>query len=77
VVLANGKKVVVSKVLKDIDEATERPRLLPRAQFLPDQCQPHQEIRTRGWRYLIMDDDMNISISRNRRQEFMEVVSKF
>jgi len=27
--------------------------------------------------YIIMDDGANISISRNRRQEFMEQFSKF
>lgn len=77
VVLQGGKKVVVSKVLKDIDEALSG----------PDFCRVHSSylininhikkyVRGDGG-YLVMDDDTTISISRNRRQDFMELFSKF
>lgn len=77
VVLQGGKKVVVSKVLKDIDEALSG----------PDFCRVHSSFLININRikkygrgdggYLIMDDDATISISRNRRQEFMDLFSKF
>ena len=77
VVLANGKKVVVSKVLKDIDEALSGPDFCRvHSSFLINVNRIKKYVRGDGG-YLIMDDDMNISISRNRRQEFMELFSKF
>ena len=77
VVLANGKKVVVSKVLKDIDEALSGPDFCRvHSSFLVNVNRIKKYVRGDGG-YLIMDDDANISISRNRRQEFMELFSKF
>ena len=77
VVLANGKKVVVSKVLKDIDEAVSGPDFCRvHSSFLINVNRIKKYVRGDGG-YLIMDDDTNISISRNRRQEFMELFSKF
>jgi len=77
VVLANGKKVVVSKVLKDIDEALSGPDFCRvHSSFLINVNRIKKYVRGDGG-YLIMDDDTNISISRNRRQEFMELFSKF
>jgi two-component system LytT family response regulator len=77
VVLANGKKVVVSKVLKDIDEALSGPDFCRvHSSFLINVNRIKKYVRGDGG-YLIMDDDANISISRNRRQEFMELFSKF
>lgn len=77
VVLASGKKVVVSKVLKDIDEALNGPDFCRvHSSFLINVNRIKKYVRGDGG-YLIMDDDTNISISRNRRQEFMELFSKF
>ena len=77
VVLSNGKKIVVSKVLKDIDEAISGPDFCRvHSSFLINVNRIKKYVRGDGG-YLIMDDDANISISRNRRQEFMELFSKF
>ena len=77
VALSGGKKVLVSKVLKEIDEALS----------VNDFCRVHNSflininrikkfVRGEGG-YLIMDDDAVIAISRSRKQEFMELFSKF
>jgi len=77
VVLSTGKKVVVSKVLKDIDEALSGPDFCRvHSSYLINVNRIKKYVRGDGG-YLIMDDDTNISISRNRRQEFMELFSKF
>jgi two-component system LytT family response regulator len=77
VVLQGGRKVIVSKVLKDIDEALSGPDFCRvHSSFLINVNRIKKYVRGDGG-YLIMDDDANISISRNRRQEFMELFSKF
>jgi len=77
VVLQGGKKIVVSKVLKDIDEALNGPDFCRvHSSFLINVNRIKKYVRGDGG-YLIMDDDANISISRNRRQEFMDLFSKF
>jgi two-component system LytT family response regulator len=77
VVLAGGKKIVVSKVLKDIDEALSGPDFCRvHSSFLINVNRIRKYVRGDGG-YLVMDDDTNISISRNRRQEFMDLFSKF
>ena len=77
VVLTSGKKIVVSKVLKDIDEALNGPDFCRvHSSFLINVNRIKKYVRGDGG-YLIMDDDTNVSISRNRRQEFMELFSKF
>ncbi len=77
VVLSGGKKVIVSKVLKDIDEALAGPDFCRvHSSFLININRIKKYVRGDGG-YLIMDDDTNISISRTRRQEFMELFSKF
>jgi two-component system LytT family response regulator len=77
VVLQGGRKVIVSKVLKDIDEALSGPDFCRvHSSFLINVNRIRKYVRGDGG-YLIMDDDANISISRNRRQEFMELFSKF
>ena len=77
VVLSGGKKIVVSKVLKDIDEALSGPDFCRvHSSFLINVNRIKKYVRGDGG-YLVMDDDTDISISRNRRQEFMELFSKF
>lgn len=77
VVLQGGKKIVVSKVLKDIDEALSGADFCRvHSSFLINVNRIKKYVRGDGG-YLVMDDDANISISRNRRQEFMDLFSKF
>ena len=77
VVLTGGKKIMVSKVLKDIDEALSGPDFCRvHSSFLINVNRIKKYVRGEGG-YLIMDDDTNVSISRSRRQEFMDLFSKF
>jgi two-component system LytT family response regulator len=77
VVLSTGKKIVVSKVLKDIDEALNGPDFFRiHNSFLINLNRIKRFVRGDGG-YVIMDNDVSISISRSRRQEFMEMFSKF
>lgn len=77
VVLAGGKKILVSKVLKEIDETlsgTDFFRI--HNSFLINLNHIKKYVRGDGG-YIVMEDGANISISRNKRQEFMEQFSKF
>lgn len=77
IVLASGKKIMVSKVLKDIDEALSGPDFFRvHHSFLINLNHIKKFIRGEGG-YVIMDNDVSISISRSRRQEFMELFSRF
>lgn len=77
VALTNGKKIIVSKVLKDIDEALEGPDFCRvHSSFLININRIRKYVRGDGG-YLLMDDDTSIPISRSRRQEFMELFSRF
>ena len=77
VVLAGGKKILVSKVLKEIDEALSGPDFYRvHSSFLININRIKKFVRGDGG-YLIMDNDATISISRSRKQEFMELFSKF
>ncbi len=77
VVLAGGKKVLVSKVLKEIDEALSGPDFFRiHNSFLINLNHIKKYVRGEGG-YIIMEDGANISISRSRRQDFMEQFSKF
>lgn len=77
IMLAGGKKIMVSKVLKDIDEALAGPDFFRvHNSFLININHIKKFVRGEGG-YVIMDNDANISISRSRRQEFMELFSKF
>ena len=77
IVLAAGKKIMVSKVLKDIDEALAGPDFFRvHNSFLINLNHIKKFVRGEGG-YVVMDDNATISISRSRRQEFMELFSKF
>ena len=77
VVLVGGKKILVSKVLKDIDEALSGPDFFRiHNSYLINLNHIRKYVRGEGG-YLIMDDGANISISRSKRQEFMDQFSKF
>lgn len=77
VVLADGKKIVVSKVLKDIEEALAGPDFYRvHNSFLVNINRIQKFVRGDGG-YVVMEDGADISISRSRRQEFMDRFSKF
>lgn len=77
VVLKGGKKIVVSKVLKEIDEALSGPDFFRvHNSFLINLNHISKFVRGDGG-YVIMDDGTSVGISRGRRQEFMELFSKF
>lgn len=77
VVLKGGKKILVSKVLKDIDEALSGPDFFRvHNSYLINLNHITRFVRGEGG-YVVMDDGTAIGISRSRRQEFMEQFSKF
>jgi len=77
VVLAGGRKILVSKVLKEIDEALSGPDFYRvHSSFLININRIKKFVRGDGG-YIVMDNDASINISRNRRQEFMELFSRF
>jgi two-component system LytT family response regulator len=77
VVLSEGKKIMVSKVLKDIDEALSGPDFFRvHNSYLINLNHIKKFVRGEGG-YVIMNDGANISTSRSRRQEFMEQFAKF
>jgi two-component system LytT family response regulator len=77
IVLKGGKKILVSKVLKDIDETLSGNDFFRvHNSYLINLNHIAKFVRGEGG-YVIMDDGANISISRTRRQEFMEQFSKF
>jgi two-component system, LytTR family, response regulator len=77
IVLKDTKKIMVSKVLKDIDETLSSSDFFRvHNSYLINLNHIKKFVRGEGG-YVIMDDGTNISISRSRRQEFMEQFSKF
>jgi len=77
VVLVGGKRILVSKVLKEIDETLSGPDFFRvHNSFLINLNHIRKYVRGEGG-YIIMDDGANISISRSKRQEFMDQFSKF
>lgn len=76
-VVLSHKKILVSKTLKEIDEAlagTEFYRI--HHSFLINLNHIQKYVRGDGG-YVMMSDGKAVSISRSRRQEFMEMFSKF
>jgi two-component system LytT family response regulator len=77
VALKDGKKILVSKVLKDIDETLSGSGFYRiHNSFLINLNHIKKYVRGDGG-YVIMNNDVTVSISRSRRQEFMELFSKF
>jgi two-component system, LytTR family, response regulator len=77
VVLAGGKKMVVAKVLKDIDETLSGDNFFRiHHSFLININHIKRFVRNDGG-YVVMADDANIGISRSRRQAFMDMFPKF
>lgn len=77
VILTSGKKIIVSKVLKEIDEALSGADFYRiHNSFLININHISKYVRGDGG-YVIMRDGATVSISRSRRQEFMEMFEKF
>ncbi|WP_420151658.1 LytR/AlgR family response regulator transcription factor [Spirosoma sp.] len=77
VVLTGGKKMVVAKVLKDIDEALEGPDFFRvHNSFLINLNRIKKFVRGEGG-YVVMDNDIAITISRSRRQDFLDSFARF
>lgn len=77
VVVVGGKKILVSKVLKDIDETLSGNDFYRvHNSYLINLNHIQKFVRGEGG-YIIMDDGANIGISRSRRQEFMDLFSRF
>ncbi|MFT4155417.1 LytR/AlgR family response regulator transcription factor [Parafilimonas sp.] len=77
VVLAGGKKILVSKTLRDIDEALSGDDFYRvHSSYLINLNRIKKFVRIDGG-HLIMDNDATIHISRSRKQEFMEMFSRF
>lgn len=77
VVLTGGRKIMVSRVLKELDETlsgTDFYRV--HSSFLINISHIKKFVRGEGG-YIVMDNDDNVTLSRSRRQEFMELFSKF
>lgn len=76
-VVLNNKKIVVSKTLKEIDEALAGPEFYRiHHSFLINLNQIQKYVRGDGG-YVVMTDGKSVSISRSKRQEFMDLFSKF
>jgi len=77
VALVGGKKILVSKVLKEIDDALSGPDFFRiHNSYLINLNHIKKYVRGEGG-YIIMEDGANVSISRSKRQEFMDQFSKF
>jgi two-component system LytT family response regulator len=75
--LKGGKKILVSKVLKDIDEALQGPDFFRiHNSYLINLNHISKYVRGDGG-YVVMADGVTVSISRSKRQEFMELFEKF
>lgn len=76
-VVLKNKKILVSKTLKEIDEALSGPDFYRiHHSFLINLSHVQKFIRGDGG-YIMMSDGKSVSISRSKRQEFMDLFSKF
>jgi two-component system LytT family response regulator len=76
-VVLKSKKILVSKTLKEIDEALSGPDFYRiHHSFLINLGHVQKFIRGDGG-YIMMSDGKSVSISRSKRQEFMDLFSKF
>lgn len=76
-VVLNNRKIVVSKTLKEIDEALSGPAFYRiHHSYLINLAHVQKYVRGDGG-YVVMSDGKAVSISRSKRQEFMEMFSKF
>ncbi|HEX5026188.1 MAG TPA: LytTR family DNA-binding domain-containing protein [Agriterribacter sp.] len=77
VILSGGKKIMVSRVLKEMDEALSGADFYRvHSSYLINLNHVKKFIRGEGG-YIVMDNDDNVTLSRSRRSEFLELFSKF
>ena len=75
--MAGGKKILVSKTLKEIDETLSGPDFYRiHNSYLVNLGHIQKFVRGDGG-YVVMDDDTTVSISRTRKQDFLDLFSKF
>lgn len=75
--LTNGKKILVAKTLKDIDETLSGKDFFRlHNSYLININQIKKFVRGDGG-YVVMNDDTEITISRSRRDEFFDMFAKF
>lgn len=75
--LVDGKKILVAKTLKDVDETLSGNDFYRvHNSFLININQIRKFVRGDGG-YIVMNDDTQITISRSRREEFFDMFSKF
>jgi two-component system, LytTR family, response regulator len=76
-VVLNNRKILVSKTLKEIDEALSGADFYRvHNSFLINVNQIQKFVRGDGG-YVVMNDGKSVGISRSRRQEFMDMFSRF
>lgn len=76
-VVLHNRKIVVSKTLKEVDEALSGPEFYRiHHSFLINLSHIQKYVKGEGG-YVIMTDGKAVSISRSKRQDFMELFSKF
>lgn len=77
VVLQNGKKIVVAKTLKEIDETLAgKDFFRVHASYLVNINHISRFVRGDGG-YIVMPDGTQITIARNRKDEFFQLFNKF
>jgi two-component system LytT family response regulator len=75
--MQDKKKILVAKTLKDIDETLSgRDFFRVHNSFLININHIKKFVRGDGG-YILMPDDTQITISRNKREEFFDMFSKF
>ena len=75
--ITGGKKILVSKTLKEIDETLSGSDFYRvHNSYLINLGHIQKFVRGEGG-YVVMDDDIMVSISRTKKLEFLEQFSKF
>jgi len=75
--MTDGKKITVSKTMKEIDDTLSGPDFYRiHNSFLINLNHIKKFVRGEGG-YVIMDDDTMVGISRTKKQAFLELFSKF
>jgi two-component system LytT family response regulator len=75
--MKDGRKILVSKTLKEIDETLSGPDFYRiHNSFLINLGHIQKYVRGDGG-YILMNDEKVVSISRTRKQDFLELFSKF
>lgn len=75
--MTGGKKILVSKTMKEIDETLSGPDFYRiHNSYLINLAHIQKFVRGDGG-YVVMNDEKVVTISRNKKQEFLDLFSKF